>query len=460
MDIPYSDTNSPVRRDGLSQPRRTLAFLTVATAVMMAVLDGSIVNVALPAIAAEQGVSGADAIWVITAYQLSVVVALLPMAALGEAVGFRKVYLGGLVLFVAASLLCAYSPSLTMLSMARVVQGVGAGALMSINGALVRHIMPASLLGRGISGIAMVVGISAAAGPSIASAILSIASWHWLFLINVPLGLLVLVAGRMTLPETAASGARFDFISAILNGAAFGGLISGLSSLGGNSLPLAFLQLAAAAIAGFFLTRRQLKRTAPMLPVDLLRRPLFASSIVASIFSFTAQFLALVSLPFFLHDVLGRSEVETGLLLTPWPFATALMAVVSGRLADRMSPFVLSGFGMALFAAGLASLATMPAVPSNIDICWRLAICGVGFGLFQSPNNRVMITAAPLERSGGASGMQSTARLLGQSFGAALAAIILGMTLQQNLSLAMWIAAGCASLAGVVGAFRRSDVAW
>src|SRR5690606_29804444 len=160
--------------------------------------------------------------------------------------------------------------------------------------ALVRYIMPASRLGRGISGIALVVGISAAAGPSIAAAILSIASWHWLFLVNVPLGLLVLVAGRLTLPETAVSGARFDFISAILNGAAFGGLISGLSSLGGSSTPLALVQLAAAAIAGYFLARRQLERKAPMLPVDLLRRPLFASSIVASIFSFTAQFLALV----------------------------------------------------------------------------------------------------------------------------------------------------------------------
>src|SRR5690606_28391676 len=143
--------------------------------------------------------------------------------------------------------------------------------------------------------------------------------------------------------------------------------------------------------------------------------------------------------------------------LTSWPFATALMAVVSGRLADRISPFVLSGLGMAVFATGLACLATMPAGPTNIDICWRLAVCGLGFGVFQTPNNRVMITAAPIERSGGASGMQSTARLLGQSFGAALAAIILGMTLQQNLSLAMWISAGCAGLAGIIGAFRKSE---
>ncbi|MDB5473113.1 MAG: transporter [Devosia sp.] len=454
MNIMTAAIKSPTL-DGLPQPRRILAFLTVAMAVMMAVLDGSIVNVALPAVAAEQGVPGAAAIWVITAYQLAVVVALLPMAALGEAIGFRKVYLGGMVLFVAASLLCAYAPTLQMLSAARVVQGVGAGALMSINGALVRHIMPAARLGRGISGVALVVGISAAAGPSIAAAILAVASWHWLFLINVPLGLIALVAGRLTLPETAASGARFDYISAILNGAAFGGLISGLSSLGGNSLPLALGQLLMAAVAGYFLARRQLQRRAPMLPVDLLRRPLFASSIIASIFSFTAQFLALVSLPFFFHDVLGRSEVETGLLLTPWPFATALMALVSGRLADRMSPFVLSGFGMLLFAVGLVSLATMPASPDNLDICWRLALCGIGFGLFQSPNSRVMITSAPIERSGGASGMQSTARLLGQSFGAALAAIILNLTLHQNLSLAMWIAAACAGLAGLVSGFRR-----
>lgn len=436
---------------GLPNPRRILAFLTVATAVMMAVLDGSIVNVALPIIAAEQGVSASQAIWVVTAYQLAVVVSLLPMAALGESFGFRKVYFGGLVLFTLSSLICATAPSLMVLSAGRILQGVGAAGLMSINGAMVRHIMPASHLGRGISAISLVVGISAAAGPSIASLILSVSSWHWLFLINLPLGLLVLASGMFTLPQTPSSGRPFDFRSAILNAITFGCLISGLSTLGGPQPLIALGQFAAALLAGVVLARRELHRASPMLPVDLLRIPAFARSVAASVFSFTAQFLALLSLPFFFHDVLGRSEVETGLLMTPWPFATALMALVAGSLADRYSPGRLSALGMALLGAGLVLLALMPERPSDFDICWRLAVCGLGFGLFQSPNNRVMISTAPFARSGGASGMQSTARLLGQSMGAALAGLILATTAHDGIDLAMWSAAFFAAIAAIFG---------
>ncbi|MCA9619263.1 MAG: MFS transporter, partial [Myxococcales bacterium] len=180
--------------DGLAKPQRTLAFATVMLAVTMAVLDGSIVNVALPSIAADQAVSPAHAIWVVTAYQLSIVVSLLPLAALGEAVGFRKIYLAGILLFASASVLCAEAPTIEVLVGARVIQGLGAAAIMSINSALVRHIMPRDRLGRGISWVAMTVAVSAAAGPTIAAAILSAASWHWLFLINVIPGVIVAFA--------------------------------------------------------------------------------------------------------------------------------------------------------------------------------------------------------------------------------------------------------------------------
>ena len=162
------------RHDGLPEPRRTLAFLTVALGIVMAVLDGTIVNVALPSIALDQHASDAASIWIVTGYQLAVVIGLLPMAALGEAIGFRKVFSAGLVIFAAASLLCAYSNSLLILTLARILQGVGGAALMSIVGALVRFIMPAKFLGRGISGIAVVVAVSGAAGPRSRPA-----SWRW-----------------------------------------------------------------------------------------------------------------------------------------------------------------------------------------------------------------------------------------------------------------------------------------
>jgi DHA2 family multidrug resistance protein-like MFS transporter len=442
--------------DGLPNPKRTLAFLTLAMGVTMAVLDGGIVNVALPVIALEQHASAGDAIWVVTACQLAVVVALLPMATLGEAIGFRKVLFSGLLIFSVTSLLCAYSTSIPMLTLFRVLQGIGGAAIMSVSSALVRFVMPVRYLGRGISSMAVVVAISGAAGPSIAAAILAVTSWHWLFLVNVPIGLVCLLVGRITLPMTPIRPSRFDYVSAVLNVLTFGPLISGLTGIGSSQIPLwaSLAQIAFAVLAGYGLVRRQKGKVAPMLPVDLLRIRAFAFATVASIISFAAQFLAVVSLPFFLSRVLGFNEVETGLLMTPWPVATAIIAPIAGRLADRYASARLSGLGSFIFALGLALTALMPAEPTTWDICWRLALTGIGFGLFQSPNNKAMLSSTPRERSGGASGMQATSRVFGQSVGAAMAAIIFGVTAGYNLVLTMTIAATLALVASVLSIWR------
>lgn len=454
-----SVTTSPAPIDlheGLPNPRRTLAFLTIALGIVMAVLDGTIVNVALPSIALDQHATAAESIWIVTGYQLAVSIALLPMAALGEAIGFKKVFSAGLVVFAVASLLCAYSDSLLVLTLARIAQGLGGAALMSIAGALVRFIMPARYLGRGISSIAVVVAVSGAAGPTIAAAILAVTTWHWLFLINVPLGVIGLIAGRATLPETPASGHRFDFASAALNALAIGPLISGLSSIGTRGVAwwIPTGQIVVAAVAGFFLVRRQEHLKVPMLPVDLLRIEVFRLSVIASIVSFAAQMLAVVSLPFFFNQKLGFDAVETGLLMTPWPVATAIFAPIAGRLTEHVSGARISGLGSLLFGVGLVAVAFLPEHPTTLDIVWRLAVCGIGFGLFQSPNNKLMISSAPRSRSGGASGMQSTARLLGQSAGAAMAAIIFATTAGYNLLLTMAIAAAFALAAAILSIWR------
>ncbi|OKH90214.1 MFS transporter [Thalassospira sp. TSL5-1] len=450
-------SKSPViHEDGLPQPQRSLAFLTVSLAIMMAVLDGSIINVALPTIAHDQHVSAAHAIWVVTAYQLAVVIALLPLAALGEKIGFRKINLAGLVLFCGASILCAYSPTIEILTFARLLQGLGGAAMMSINGALVRHIMPVRLLGRGISMVAMVVAISAAAGPSIASAILAVTSWHWLFLINVPISIIAFAMGYFTLPHNKLNGAKFDFGSAVLNALALGFLISALGSIGtSHNMVLIIGQFIIALIAGVALVRRQLYRDVPLLPIDLLRSPVFTGSIIASICGFCAQFIAFVSLPFFFHDVIGYSAVKTGILLTPWPVATALTAPISGRLADKYAAAPLTTIGMVIFALGLAATVWLPSEAGNYTIILALMVAGAGFALFQTPNNRIMLTSAPRERSGGASGLQSTARLLGQSSGAALAAILIAHSTEFNLALLMYSAAGFALISGCISAIRN-----
>ncbi|MBB3998521.1 MFS transporter [Aureimonas pseudogalii] len=443
-------------QDGLPQRQRNLAFATIALALFVAVLDGAIANIALPPITRELGIRPVDAIWVVNAYQLAVTMVLLPLASLGERIGYRRVYLGGLALFTIASLLCALSSSLPLLVAARALQGLGAAGVMSINIALVRFIFPRAMLGRAVGNVAMIVGVSSAAGPSIAGLILTVAPWQALFLINVPIGILALLVGSRTLPHTPRSPHPFDVRSALLSAATFGLVISGINGLGhAEGAALAIGQIVLGLGVGIVFVRSQLGLAAPLLPVDLLARPVFALSAITSICSFSAQGIAFVSLPFLLHDTLGRSAAETGLLMTPWPIATALAAFVSGRLADRFEPGRLAAFGLAVFAAGLFALVWLPAAPSDADLVWRLVVAGLGFGLFQSPNNKVLIASAPRERSGGASGIQSTARLVGQSLGVAFLAVIFGLVPSHAVPTAL-VLATCLAAAGIVpSAMRR-----
>jgi MFS transporter, DHA2 family, multidrug resistance protein len=444
--------------DGLPNPQRSLAFLTIAIALTMAVLDGAIVNVALPSISTELVISPADAIWVVTAYQLAVTVSLLPLASLGDIMGYKRIYWCGLAIFTAASFACANAHSLPFLAGARVVQGFGAAGIMSVNIALVRYIFPKSLLGMGVGYTALVVAVSSAAGPSVASAILTVAHWQWLFLVNVPLGLIALIIAARTLPQTPASGHRFDVVSALLNAVTFGLVITGLDAFsdpGGNSR--AGLMLAGAAVAGALLVWRSFKVPVPLLPVDLLRRPVFALSMATSICSFAAQNMAYIALPFFFEQTLGRSEAETGFLMTPWPLMTALIAPIAGRLSDRILPERLGSMGLVILAIGLACVALMGPNPSSVDIGWRLAICGFGFGLFQTPNNRTMIAAAPRERSGGASGMLGTARLLGQTLGAALVALFLARYPVQGTRISLLVGVGFALFGAALSMLRLSS---
>ncbi|WP_016589915.1 MFS transporter, partial [Yersinia pestis] len=421
------------------------------------VLDGTIANVALPTIARDLNTSPATSIWVVNAYQLAITISLLSMASLGDIIGYRRVYQAGLLIFSVTSLFCALSDSLWTLTFARVLQGFGAAALMSVNTALIRIIYPRAQLGRGIGINTLIVAVSSAAGPSIAAAVLSVASWQWLFALNVPIGLLAWCLGIKFLPanNTKSNGNRFDITSCVLNALTFGLLITAISGFSqGQSPAVIAAQVVALLLIGFFFVRRQLTQSFPLLPVDLLRIPIFALSIGTSIFSFAAQMLAMVSLPFFLQTVLGRDEVATGLLLTPWPLATMVIAPIAGRLVERYHAGLLGGIGLAVFASGLFLLAVLPANPSDVDIIWRMILCGAGFGLFQTPNNHTIISAAPQHRSGGASGMLGTARLLGQTSGAALVALMFNM-FSTNGTHASLILAGCfASIAALVSLLR------
>ncbi|HWC55509.1 MAG TPA: MFS transporter [Sphingomicrobium sp.] len=443
----------PSEQDGLPIPRRYWSVISIWLALTMAVLDGAIANVALPVIAHQLGASPAASVWVINAYQLTITILLLPLAALGDRIGYKCIYIPGLALFTLGSVGCAAGGTLTLLIASRVFQGIGAACIMSMNAALVRATYPASMLGRGIGYNAMVLSISAAVGPTLAAIILSVATWQWLFLINLPIGIAALIVGRKALPEPQGHGRPFDWPSAMLSAAMMGLIVFGAETFARESSSVGFAMVIVGVLAGAALVWREWGVANPLMPLDLLRIPIFSLSISTSVVSFAAQMLAYVSIPFLFQSVLGRSVFATGLLMTPWPLAVGVAAPLAGRLADRINAGLLGGIGLTIFAAGLFFLSRLGASPDNLDIVWRMALCGLGFGLFQSPNNRTIVSAAPKPRSGAAGGMLATARLLGQTTGAVavgvafhLAGVHVTPTLLFAAAIAALIAAGISLL--------------
>lgn len=416
-----------VEWDGLPVPKRYWAILAIAMGITVSVLDGTIANVALPSIAEDLQATPSMSIWIVNAYQLAIVVSLLSLSSLGDILGYRRVYIGGLLIFSVTSLACALSNSLLTLTIARVFQGFGAAALASVNTSLIRIIYPKRHLGRGMGINALVVAVSAAGGPTIAAGILSVASWQWLFAINVPIVIVALILSFRFLPVNPVkrSGRKFDWISGLMNAFTFGLLIFSIEGFThGVSLSVLLPGIGVVLLVGYFFVRRQLSQEYPLLPVDLLKIPIFSLSVGTSVCSFVAQMLAMVSLPFFLQHTLGLDEVATGLLLTPWPLATMIAAPLAGRLIERVHAGLLGGVGLSIFSAGLFLLAVFADQVSNAGIALFMAMCGFGFGLFQTPNNSILISSAPQNRSGGASGMLGMARLTGQTTGASLVALM------------------------------------
>jgi DHA2 family multidrug resistance protein-like MFS transporter len=443
--------------DGLPPERRRWAVAAIFTVLAMASLDTAIANIALPAIAADLHVSPAEVVWVVNVYQIALVATLLPLGALGEIVGHQRIYLGGLLLFTLASLGCACAWSLPSLVTARTLQGLGASGIMSVNAALVRFVYPTHMLGRGFGHNALVVGTAFTLGPTIASGILSIATWPWLFAINIPVGLIAIGIGLKTLPATPRAGHVFDFLGAALTVGCLGLFITGIGSAAHRAPPaLVSTELVGAILLGWMLTRRQMDHPAPMLPIDLFRRPMFALSTATSVCSFAVQGLAFVSLPFYFEDVLMRTQVETGFFMTPWPLVVAVMAPIGGHLSDRYPVGILGGLGLALLGVGMVLLATLPPQPGTANIVWRMVVCGIGFGFFQTPNLRALMSSAPPHRSGSASSIVATARLTGQTTGAALAAFCFAFAGHDGATLALAFGAGFAALGSVMSFLRMT----
>lgn len=414
--------NSDDAMAGLGEPRRTVAIAAVLAAMVLVVVDAAIANIALPTIAESLQVTPAMSVWVITAYQSALLMALLPCAALGESLGYRRVFTAGVALFTVASVLCALSPSLPWLLAARFLQGLGGAAVMALGVALLRVVVPHRQLGAAIGWNALAVALSSAAGPAIGATVLSVTTWPWLFAVNLPLGVLVLLASR-ALPNLSGTAGRLDLFSVALNAGAFASLVIGAELLPARP-GLAAVMFAAAALELVALVVREMPKKAPLIPLDLLRAGPFRISVIASAICFAGQTAGLVALPFYLQHGLGQDTLMAGLYMTPWPLTVAIAAPFAGRLADRVSTARLCAVGGICLATGLGAAALWPLKGNPLALVPLTMLCGLGFGLFNVANNRNMFISAPVERSGAAGGMQGTARLFGQTAGAVVMTLL------------------------------------
>ncbi|MDR5906286.1 MFS transporter [Franzmannia qiaohouensis] len=440
--------------DGLPGRERRIAVLVVMVGTLMAVIDTTMINIALPSIARDLEISAARAVWVVSLFQIVCAATLLLFASLSELVSRRRLYIAGLVVFTLASLGAALANGLEMLLAFRALQGLGAAATLSIGPSIYRLIFPTRLLGAAMGLSAVVVAAGYASGPTLGGVVLSFADWPWLFALNVPVGLLALVLAVKALPVESRRRGGFDIAGALLSAAMLASFFLAMDGAGHQAPWWQVLGLLLASlVAGWLFLRRQRRASYPLLPLSLFDEPRFSLAIVVSGLAFVSQGLAFIALSFLYQQEMGFSPLQTAWLFTPWPLTIMFAAPLAGRLADRFNPTLLSTLGLALLLVGLVALALVPDGAGIVDILWRTALCGLGFGFFQAPNNREMMSSVPRERSNNASGMMSTTRTIGQSLGVALVGVFLALG-SGSVQSSLWLGCGACALAVAVSLRR------
>jgi DHA2 family multidrug resistance protein-like MFS transporter len=439
--------------DGLPLPRRYAAIGALSFGTALVIIDGGVANVALPTIARDLNVGSSSVVAIVTVYQLMLVMLMLPFAGLGDRIGLKRMYQFGQMLFTIATLLCFFAKSLPFLLIVRGVQAIGAAGALAVASALIRQTYPSAQLGRGLGINSVVVASSAAAAPTIGGLVLSIAPWPWVFASAIPFAIASLVLGR-ALPDPAPREQPFDVTGAVMCAAMFGLVIGGAeSAVHGDSPVVSLAIVVLGLVVGRFYIRRERVAAQPILPIDLLTRPVIALSTIGGFTAFTASMTLLLSTPFRLTHSYGMSAAAVGAVIAPWPLTNMIVAPLMGWLSDRVPAGLLGGIGMAISTTALLLLAFMPADPSWFDIAWRMSLCGAGFGTFLPPNARLIIGSAPRARAAAAGGLVSTVRLVGQTTGATLVAGLLALGVGAGATAPL-VAAGLAVVAGLCSLAR------
>ncbi len=447
--------------DSLAMPRYAFAIAAISLGTVLTIIDGQIPIVGLPTIARDLKVPGSSAVMVVTVYQLILVMTLLPFSALSAKIGLKRMYQGGQIVFTLATVLCFFAKSLPLLLVARAIQSLGAAAALSVMSALVRTIYKPSHLGRGLALNTVFATTAGAAAPAVGGAILGFATWPWLFAIGVPFALLSLALGRYGLPDTTPSSSRYDKLGALFCVLTFGLAFAGLEAgVHGASAWIAGAMVMAGLVIGAFFVRHELGEPQPIMPIDLLRRPIIALSCAGALCAFIGSMLLLLSMPFRLQHGFGISPARVGAMIASWPLTMMVVAPISGALSDRVPAGILGTIGMSIATFALLLLAFLPPHPGYGDVAWRMALCGGGFGLYSSPNARLIIGSAPRERTASAGGLTSTIRLIGQTLGATIVAALLSLGMGEGrapalIACALLVIAGICSIARMNPALRR-----
>jgi EmrB/QacA subfamily drug resistance transporter len=417
--------------------RKWLILTSVSLGSLMATLDGSIVNIALPAIQTDFRIDLTTVEWVVVAYLLVVGSLLLPFGRLGEVLTFKRVYLAGFAIFTLASVCCGAAPNAAGLVAFRAVQGIGAAMLMAMGPAIVARTFHDRERGRalGLNGLSVAIGLSL--GPALGGILTQVATWRAIFLINAPIGLLAILWAARVLPaETRGKDESFDIKGAALSGVALFALLLALSDgqeWGWTSPAIVGLFIAFIVLGGAFLVAER-SSIQPMIDLALFRIRPFSAGLASVVVAFAGLFTATFLLPFLLEQGRGFSPIEAGLLLTPVPITMALVAPLSGAASDRFGPRILASAGMAIMALGLLSLTQLPVDFALPDLVWRLVLLGVGQGMFMSPNSSAVLGSVPRPRIGTASGTLAQMRVNGQALGIALSGAIVATRLPVHLA--------------------------
>jgi EmrB/QacA subfamily drug resistance transporter len=403
------------------------AMLIVWIGIFMATLDGSIVNVALPTLTEYFKTDITTIEWVIMAYLLTITSLLLSLGRLSDMFGRKPIFAGGLALFTAGSGLCAISATEGQLIFYRIIQGIGAAMLMATGVAIITHAFPPKERGKAMGLIGTVVSIGSMAGPITGGFLIENVGWQSIFYINIPIGVFgTLMALRVLHKDETNPGQTFDvsgaltlFMSLILLLLA---LSQGQDSGWESGYIISLFILSAVLFIVFIYVETKARH--PMMELRHFKNRPFAAANISSMISFVAMFNVILMMPFFLQNELGYSPEEVGIVFLAVPLVMSVVSPVSGWLSDRANSYILSSIGVGIASISILALSFLSKSSGFIDVTSRLALLGLGLGLFQAPNNSIIMGSLPKEQIGIAAGTLGTTRNMGMVIGIAVSGAI------------------------------------